>query len=400
MLTMDLIANARRVLFGVAEQTAMIPATDLCRQSEVFLKMENLQKTGSFKLRGAYYRISQMPEEEKRKGVIACSAGNHAQGVALAAAREGIPCVICMPEGASISKAQKTRSYGAEVVFCPGVFDDAYAKAKMLQAEKGYAFVHPFDDLDVIAGQGTIGLEILEQVPDVDVIFVPVGGGGLLAGIAFAIKHIRPGCRVYGVEAAGAASMKSSLEAGAVETLASVVTIADGIAVKRPGDETFALCQQYADGIVTVSENEIASAILTLLEDYKVVAEGAGAAAVAAAMYGKVDIRGCKAVCLVSGGNVDVNLISRIISKGLKKTGRVMEFSTVLDDKPRQLSALLDVVSHAGANILSVRHDRDDTNVDVGKCVIDLSLETKGREHAAEIIEILTQKGYSILTQH
>ncbi len=400
MELIDRIEDARRCLEGVIERTAMIPAHALCAAKQVVLKAENLQKTGSFKIRGAYYRISRLSDEEKACGVIACSAGNHAQGVALSASREGIKCVICMPEGAPISKVERTRAHGAEVVLCPGVYDDAYATALELQKQHGYTFIHPFDNLDVIAGQGTIGLEILEQAPDTDVVLIPVGGGGIIGGIACAIKHRNPRCKVYGVEAAGAASMKLSVEQGSILTLPSVATMADGIAVKRPGEETFALCQQYVDGFVCVNESEIASAMLTLMEEYKVVAEGAGAVSVAAAMYGKVDVRGKNVCCVVSGGNVDVNILALVINKGLKKTGRVMEFETILEDKPRQLKKLLGILADEGANILAVQHERESGDTDVGKCVVGLKLETRGREHIEQITHAMRQHGYSVYLQN
>lgn len=396
MALIDSIEDAQRVLEGFIERTAMIPAGGLCNAGQVLLKAENLQKTGSFKIRGAYYRISRLSEREKACGVIACSAGNHAQGVALSASREGIKCVICMPEGAPISKVEKTRAYGAEVVLCPGVYDDAYATALELKEKHGYTFIHPFDDLDVIAGQGTIGLEILEQAPETDIALVPVGGGGIIGGIACAIKHRNPRCKVYGVEPLGAACMKNSIEMGKICTLPRIATMADGIAVKRPGEETFALSQQYVDGFVCVNESEIASAMLMLMEDYKMVAEGAGAVSVAAAMYGKVDIRGKNVCCVVSGGNVDVNIVALVINKGLKKTGRVMEFETILEDKPRQLKKLLDILADEGANILAVQHERESGDMDVGKCVVGLKLETRGREHASQITQALERQGYEV----
>lgn len=395
MLPLEKILDARKSLESVVEYTPMIPAAGLSGAERLLLKAENLQKTGSFKVRGAHYRISRLTDEEKASGVIACSAGNHAQGVALSAKNEGIKCVICMPEGAPISKVQKTRSYGAEVVLVPGVYDDAYTRAVELQKEFGYTFIHPFNNLDVIAGQGTIGLEILEQAPDVDVVLVPVGGGGIVSGIAAAIKQKSPRCKIYGVEPSGAASMKQSIEEGKIVTLSRMATIADGVAVARPGEETFALCQQYVDGFVQVSENEIASAMLALLEDYKVVAEGAGATAVAAAMYGKVDLRGKKVVCVVSGGNVDVNILARVISKGLKKTQRLMDFETILDDKPRQLDRLLDIIADQGANIHSVHHERDNGEMDVNKCIVRIKLETRGREHVEQIQRALNSAGYA-----
>jgi threonine dehydratase len=396
MSLFEQILDARESLKGVVEYTAMIPAPGLCKAEKMLLKAENLQKTGSFKLRGAHYHISRLTDEKKAAGVIACSAGNHAQGVALSAQREGIRCIICMPESAPISKVKKTQAYGAEVVLCRGLYDDAYRHALELQKQHGYTFVHPFDNLDVIAGQGTIGLEILEQAPDVDTVLVPVGGGGLISGIACAIKQKKPGCRVIGVEPVGASSMKLSIDTGAMCSLSHVATLADGVAVGCPGEETFALCQQYVDGFVQVSENEIASAMLVLMEDYKMVAEGAGAVAVAAAMYGKADLRGRNVVAVVSGGNVDVNILARVISKGLKKTGRLMDFETVLDDKPRQLERLLESLAEQGANVQSVQHERDMGDLDVTKCLIRVKLETRSREHMEQILHELERLGYPL----
>jgi threonine dehydratase len=300
-----------------------------------------------------------------------------------------------MPASTPLSKVERTRALGAEIMLVPGVYDDAYEKALELRATYGYTLIHPFDDLDVIAGQGVIGLELLEQAPDLDIILVPAGGGGLMAGIAAAVKHLKPTCQVWGVEAAGAPSLKQSLEKGSIVTLATVSTIADGIAVRRVGKETFALCQQYVDGVVTVREGEIAAAILRLLEDYKMVAEGAGAVATAAAMYGKLDLRGKKVACILSGGNVDVNIIAQIISKGLKKAQRVISVRTILADKPRQLSSFLGILSETGANILSVRHDRDNIDLDVGVCAVDVTLETRGPDHVEHICETLNRSGYA-----
>lgn len=307
MLNLDMIREAREALRGIARRTPLDRAPKF--GENVYIKAENLQLTGAFKLRGAYNKIRSLTPEEAARGVIACSAGNHAQGIALSASRLGIKAVICMPAGAPISKVEATRGYGAEVVLVPGVYDDAAAEAERLMKEHGYTFAHPFNDPLVIAGQGTIGLEILEQLPEVEQIVVPIGGGGLIGGVAFAVKQLKPDCRIVGVQAAGAASMYLSRHAGGPTELRSVATIADGIAVKKPGDLTFALCQQYVDEIVTVSEDEIASAILALMEGQKTVAEGAGAVPVAAVMFGKVDTSEKKTVCLVSGGNVDVTTL-------------------------------------------------------------------------------------------
>ena len=322
MLTLDKIYHAKFVLKDVARKTDLIAAPRLSDKTELYLKTENLQVTGSFKVRGAYYKLSQLTEEERAKGVIACSAGNHAQGVALAATRMGIPSLICMPDGAPIMKVESTKRLGAKVELVAGTYDDAHDRAVELQQQTGMTFIHPYDDEQVIAGQGSIGLEILDQLPDVEAVIVPVGGGGLIGGVAFAIKSLRPECKVYGVQAAGAPSMANAFRDHAYETLDSVDTFADGIAVKTPGVNTFELVEKYVDDVVTVSEDEIAAAILALMENQKLVAEGAGATPVAAALFGKLPIEGKKTVCLISGGNIDVNILSRVITRGMIMSGR------------------------------------------------------------------------------
>jgi threonine dehydratase len=397
MLQISEIFNAAAVLKGVARKTSLIPAPKVNPDAEVFLKTENLQLTGSFKLRGAYYKISQLSDQEKAKGVIACSAGNHAQGVALGAQRNGINAVICLPAGAPISKVEATRSYGAEVCLVPGVYDDAYARAIELQKEHGYTFVHPFDDPKVIAGQGTIGLEVLEQMPDVEAVVVPIGGGGLISGVAFAIKTLRPEIKVYGVQSSGAPSMAASLQEGHIARLGEVSTIADGIAVKEPGVNTFEMCNRYVDEVVTVSDDEIAAAILALIEQQKIVSEGAGAVSVAAVMYNKVPVKGKKVVCLVSGGNIDVNTLSRVITRGLSKSGRNYTFSIDLADKPGQLSGVCNVIADAGGNIISVSHERINTSAEINGCTIRIELETRDTAHIASIREALAEKGYKVL---
>lgn len=397
MLEISEIFNAAAVLKGVARKTAIIPAPKINPEAEVYLKTENLQLTGSFKLRGAYYKISQLSDEEKAKGVIACSAGNHAQGVALGASRNGINAVICLPAGAPISKVEATRSYGAEVCLVPGVYDDAHARAIELQKERGYTFVHPFDDPKVIAGQGTIGLEILEQMPDVEAVVVPIGGGGLISGVAFAIKTLRPEIKIYGVQSSGAPSMAASLQEGHIARLGEVSTIADGIAVKEPGVNTFEMCNKYVDEVVTVSDEEIAAAILALIEQQKIIAEGAGAVSVAAVMYNKVPVKGKKVVCLVSGGNIDVNTLSRVITRGLSKSGRNYTFTIDLADKPGQLSGVCNVIADAGGNIISVAHERINTSAEINGCTIRIELETRDNNHIASIREALAGKGYNVL---
>lgn len=395
MLTLEMIKDAQETIRGVARVTPLTPAKNLGRN--VYIKAENLQLTGAFKLRGAFNKISSLTPEERERGVIACSAGNHAQGIAYSATKLGIRSIICMPAGAPLSKVEATRNYGAEVVLVPGVYDDAAAEATRLVEEKGYTFAHPFNDEYVMAGQGTIGLEILEQLPDVDQVVVPIGGGGLIAGIACAIKSLKPSCKVIGVQAAGAASMYTSRREGHPVTLPSVSTIADGIAVKRPGDLTFEMVQKYVDEIVTVKEDEIATAILALMEDQKTVAEGAGATTIAAVMFGKVNATDKKTVCVVSGGNIDVTTISRVITKGLNKTGRLTEISTKIVDKPGNLIKLLQVIAKTGANIINITHSREDKNSDVVSCIVTMVLETLNLQHVDDIERELIAGGYEII---
>ena len=397
MLTLDTVYKASHVLKDVIRETDLIKAPKINTETEVYLKTENLQVTGSFKVRGAYFKISQLSDEEKAKGVIACSAGNHAQGVALAASRAGIKSLICLPDGAPISKVEATKSYGAEVCLVEGVYDDAYAKALQLRDEKGYTFIHPFDDEDVIAGQGTIGLEVLEQLPDVDAVVVPIGGGGLISGVAYTIKQLKPSCKVYGVQAQGAPSMEHSVTDGKIETLNAVNTIADGIAVKTPGDLTFELCQKYVDGIVTVSDDEIALAILTLLEQQKLIAEGAGAVPVAAVMNGKIpEIDGKKVCCVVSGGNIDVTILSRVIERGLKMGGRTADIVISLSDRPGQLSGVSRIVAEQGANVVSVNYDSTDLDMNITDCYLKLGVETRNFEHIATVKKALTDAGFKV----
>lgn len=390
------VYKAAEVLRDVARHPKLIGPVAFEKDSEVYLKPENLQRTGSFKLRGAYYKISQLSDEERSRGVIACSAGNHAQGVALGAAHAGIKATICLPAAAPISKIEATKSYGAEVVMVPGVYDDAYAKALELQKEHGYTLVHPFDDPKVIAGQGTIGLEIIEEMPDVDAIVVPVGGGGLISGVAFAVKTLKPNIKIYGVQAEGAPSMALSLKCNNREKLSKVSTIADGIAVKEPGINTFDMCCKYVDEIVTVSDDEVAAAILTLIEKNKLVAEGAGAVSVAAVMFGKISVEGKKVVCLVSGGNIDVTSLNRVITRGLVKNGRDCSITVVLSDKPGQLSRVCNVIGELGANILSVEHKRNTQNTDINGCKLHIDMETRDSNHIEEIKNGLKEAGFGI----
>lgn len=397
MLNLDNFYRARYVLKDVVRRTDLIAAPKLNEKCNIWLKPENLQITGSFKVRGAYYKISQLSEEEKQRGVIACSAGNHAQGVALGATSCGIKSLICLPEGAPISKVEATRRYGAEICLVPGVYDDAYQKALQLRDEYGYTFVHPFNDENVIAGQGTIGLELLDQLPDVDVVLVPIGGGGLISGVAFAIKSLNPNIKVYGVQASGAPSMFNSIEHHAIERLPKVHTIADGIAVKEPGNLTYEICEKYVDGIVTVTEDEICAAILALMEQQKLIAEGAGAVSVAAAMFNKVPIEGKNVICLVSGGNIDVNILNRVIKRGLLMGGRTARFVFELDDKPGQLVGIADIIARLGGNVVDVEHSRSRETADVLACQLTIRVETRNAEHVEEIRQALLDKGFHMI---
>lgn len=398
MLTIDNVYRARNALKGVARKTDVIFAPKICPGAEIYLKTENLQITGSFKVRGAYYKMSKLTKEEKERGVVACSAGNHAQGVALAAKENNIKAVICLPDGAPISKVEATKSYGAEVCLVKGVYDDAYQKALQLRDEEGYTFLHPFDDEDVIAGQGTIALEILEQIHDLDAIIVPIGGGGLISGIAYTVKTLAPSVKVYGVQATGAPSMANSIADHQIEELSSVSTIADGIAVKRPGTLTYELVEKYVDEVVTVSDDEISAAILALMEQQKLVTEGAGAVAVAAAMFGKVDLQGKKVVCLLSGGNIDVTILSRVIKRGLLMSGRSCQITLELLDKPGQLLGVSEIIARLGGNVTSVRHERANEGSDVNGCYLRITLETRNFEHVAAIKAALTDAGFKLVT--
>ncbi len=397
MLTLEKIYKASEVLKEVAGKTDILPASKIFCDNHIFLKTENIQSTGSFKVRGAYFKISELTEEEKKRGVIACSAGNHAQGVALAATKHGVKSLICLPEGAPISKIQATKGYGADVCLVKGVYDDAYQKALELKEQYGYTFVHPFDDEDVIAGQGTVALEILEDMPKVDAIVVPIGGGGLISGIAYTIKNLKSKIKVYGVQAEGAPSMYRSVKEGAPITLDEVNTIADGIAVKHPGTLTYELTKKYVDDIFTVSEDEIATAIVTLMERKKMVAEGAGAVSVAAAMFNKLPLKDKNVVCIVSGGNIDVNKLSRVITRGLINSGRRCSRTLRLMDKPGQFSEVARVLAEHGANVISAFHERASTDADINFCYIKLDLETRDFEHIETIKHALEAEGFRIV---
>ena len=397
LLQLENVYQAAFALKNIIRNTELIHAPKINPDVNLYIKPENLQVTGSFKVRGAAYKISRLTDEEKAKGVIACSAGNHAQGVALAAARNNINAVICLPDGAPISKVEATRAYGAQIELVNGVYDDAYNYALKLKDERGLTFIHPFDDDAVIAGQGTIALEILNENPDVEAIVVPIGGGGLISGVAYAVKALRPDVKVYGVQAAGAPSMVKSVGEGKILTLDSVKTIADGIAVKQPGNTTLEICSKYVDDIVTVTDDETATAILTLMEKQKLVAEGAGAVSVAAVMFDKVPVKGKNTVCIVSGGNIDVTILSRVIDRGLLKSGRLCKLSIELTDKPGQLRDLSATIASYGANVVSVNYEHAGKGTDVNSCIISLELETKNKAHIKEVRDGLTESGFKLL---
>ena len=397
MLTLDKIFQAQVTLKGVVRETPLVRATGIPTGCDLYLKPENLQNTGSFKLRGSGFKIAMLSDEEKARGVIACSAGNHAQGVALAASKYGIKSLICLPDSAPISKVEATKGYGAEVCLVEGCYDDAYAKALELRDEFGYTFVHPFDDENVIAGQGTIGLEIANELPEADAVIVPIGGGGLISGVAYALKSIRPQIKVYGVQAAGAPSMYNAIQHGQIECLDAVSTIADGIAVKQPGENTFDLVSKYVDDIALVSEDEIASAILTLIEKQKMIAEGAGAVSVAAAMFDKFPIQGKKVVSLVSGGNIDVTSLSRVIERGLIKSGRQSKLLIELVDKPGQLKDVSRIIADCGGNVVSVLHEHAGTTESINGCYLTIGMETRNHEHVEQIVSALKAEGFKIV---
>ncbi|MCL2526065.1 MAG: threonine ammonia-lyase [Coriobacteriia bacterium] len=397
MISLENIYQAAGVLKGVSRVTDLIEVTKLGTHDALYLKCENLQKTGSFKLRGAYYKISQLSADEAAAGIIACSAGNHAQGVALAAAKRGIDCTIVMPDGAPISKVEATRSLGAEVVLVPSSYDDAFSYARELQAQTGATFIHPFNDYAVMEGQATIGLEILNQLEGVDAIVAPIGGGGLISGVAYAIKKLNPAIKIYGVQASGAASMAESVHEHKICSTSSVTTFADGIAVRTPGDLTFPLVEQYVDEVVTVSEDEIATAILGLMEKEKLVAEGAGAASVAAVMFGKVPTAGKKTVCIVSGGNIDVNILSRVITRGLVTSGRNATLQIALEDKPGQLVGVSTIISQCGGNVVNVHYSGSDPSMAINSCFLTIGLETRDFDQIREIETALRDAGFHLV---
>ncbi len=400
-VSLEDVRRAQQALQGVTFTTPLQESgyiNDLLG-GRVFFKLENLQRAGSFKLRGAYNRLRRLTADELRRGVVAASAGNHAQGVALAAGLVGTTALIFMPLGASMTKIEATRGYGAEVRLFGDTFDDAYRKALETAQETGRVMIPAFDDPDIVAGQGTVGLEILDERPNVDAILVPVGGGGLIAGIALAVKERHPGVKIIGVQAQGAAAMVMSRQAGEIQPALSVRTIADGIAVKRPGDLTFSLIQQYVDELVTVTEHDISRAILIFLERSKLVVEGAGAVGLAALLSGAVPVSLGTIGTVVSGGNIDVTLLNRIIEKGLVEEGRQLHIKTVVGDRPGQLSRLLAHIALLQANVIRVEHERWNPRISPAEVSIEVVVETRNQQHIEEILDTLRNDGYVVVVQ-
>lgn len=397
MVSFDDIVNAHEKMFGIVHKTPLDFSRTFSEfaHNEVYLKLENLQKTGSFKVRGSYNKMISLSKDELKKGVVAASAGNHAQGVAYSSSILGIPCTIVMPKGAPLSKVEATRGYGANVELKGSVFDDALAYALELNNQTGAAFVHAFDDEAVIAGQGTVGLEIMDQLPDVDAIVCPVGGGGLISGLAAAVKEKNPTIQIYGVEAKACPSMARSLKERKPITFDAGPTMADGIAVKTPGERPFQLAQKYVDGMVSVDETEIAQTMLMLLERNKLLVEGSGAVSLAAMLFQKLPIKNKKVVSVISGGNVDVSFVSRIIERGMVEAGRFVRYSTILHDKPGNLERILQVVTERQGNILDISLNHMGDKIYPGYAQMIVSVETRDRQHIEEIFESFKQKGFT-----
>ncbi len=365
--------------------------------ANVYLKAEMLQRAGSFKIRGATYKMSRLNAGQRERGVITASAGNHAQGVAIAAHDAGVPCTIFMPRFAPLAKVTATQSYGAQVVLHGDTYDDAYARCMEVQRETGATYIAAFDDPDVIAGQGTLGLEMLSEQPDADTLIVPIGGGGLISGIAIAAKSLKPDIRIIGVQASGAGSCRASLDVGEVVTLPTINTIADGIAVKRPGQITFPIIKELVDEVLLINDEQIINAVLLLLERCKFLVEGAGAIGVAALLSGLIDVKGHTVVCPLSGGNIDINLVSRFIQHGLSAAGRFLAIHTLLADRPGELLRLLQIIADQGVNVLDVNHHRLSSHVPIHQVEVILTLETRDRAHCDQLMQVLTEHGYQVV---
>lgn len=396
MLKLEQFQEAKKRVDEVIIPTPLIYSEAFSKEckNQVYIKPENLQKTGAFKIRGAYNKIVKLDEEAKAKGLIASSAGNHAQGVAYAANRLGVKATIVMPKHTPLIKVEATQSHGAEVVLAGEVYDDSYNAACQLQKEKGYTFVHPFNDEDVIEGQGTIALEILEELPDTDIILVPVGGGGLISGIACAAKLMKPTIKIIGVEPEGAASALAAINEDQVVALKEAVTIADGTAVKQIGEITFDYIKEYVDGIITVSDYELMDAFLLLVEKHKLVAENSGILSLAA--LAKLNEKNKKVVSLISGGNIDVMTISSMINKGLIARGRIFTFSVQLPDKPGQLEYVAHVLAQCNANVIGVDHNQFKNFARFSEVELRVTCETNGESHIQKIVDTFNEEGYII----
>ncbi len=390
------IEEARENLCGIIRPTPIIHSEYFSRMSgnEVYIKPENYQKTGAFKIRGAYNRISQLSDEEKRCGVICSSAGNHAQGVAYAAQQLGVKATIVMPNITPLIKVEATREYGAEVILHGDIYDDAYAEARRIQEETGAVFIHPFDDWDVIYGQGTIGLEILDELEDVDIVLVPVGGGGLISGIGLAIKETNPKVRVIGVEPEGAQTLGHSIRKKSIVQLDAVSTVAEGVAVRTPGEKTFEIVQDYVDEIISIKDSELLEIFTILIEKHKMIAETAGILPLAALR--KLKVWGKKIVCVVSGGNIDVVNISEMINRSLISRGRLFCFTLELPDKPGELVKVSKILAEESANVVQIEHNQFKTLDRLMQVALELTVETNGHDHIASVIERLEAQGYSL----
>lgn len=399
-VTLEDMRMAQNRISSVLENTKLIKSRPLSEEYDcnVFLKPENLQTTGAFKIRGAFNKISQLSEEEKKKGLVASSAGNHAQGVAYAAQMLGVESTIVMPRTTPLIKVESTRGYGANVVLCGDCYDDAYAEAKRLEFEKGFTFVHPFDDMDVITGQGTIGLEIVDELKDIDYILTPIGGGGLISGIALAAKFLKPSVKIIGVEPEGAKSMKTSIEAGRLSTLSTVSTVADGVAVKTPGEKTFSIVQSLVDEVITVSDFELMESFLLLLEKHKIVAENAGILPVAALK--KLRAKGKNVACVISGGNIDVVTVSSMINRGLVSRSRIFCFAVQLPDTPGELSKISDILTDQNANVIKLDHNQFKSFDRLSQVNLEVTVETSGKHHVDSIVSALEKSGYKITKIH
>jgi len=395
-ISLEQMRQAQERLASVLSDTRLIESPIFSSEcgNRVFIKPENLQKTGAFKLRGAYNAISQLSDKEKSMGLVASSAGNHAQGVALASSLLGVKSTIVMPTTTPLIKVESTRNYGANIVLYGDCYDDSYKEARRLEAEQGYKFIHPFDDWNIMIGQGTIGLEIMDELKDADIILVPVGGGGLVSGVALGAKLINPSVKVIGVEPEGAASMKASLEKGSVATLDSVSTIADGVAVKTPGELTYSVCKHLVDDIITVSDFDLMESFLLLLEKHKLVAENSGILPLAALK--KLNVKDKKVVCVISGGNIDVMAASSMINRGLVSRSRIFCFSLDLFDKPGELLKISEILASERANIIQLEHNKFKSYDKLMQVTLEATVETNGKAHVEMIKAAFEKHGYNI----